>query len=435
MKKFLSYFLMITMAACLLLTGCKTSPAADKTSDATELTFWTFNGLHEQFYAEMVKEWNKTYPDRKIKLNTVVYPYGQMHDNLSISLLAGKGVPDLADIELGRFSNFLKGSDIPLTDLTSLVEKERDKFVEARLTLYSKNGKLYGLGTHVGTTVMYYNMDILNKAGVDPDDIKTWEDYREAGKQVVEAVGKPMMTIETTDPNSFLPLVSQQDSGYFDEKGRLTLNNETNVKALEFLKTLIEKDKIAVTTPGGNHHSEEYYGFMNQGGAASVLMPIWYMGRFLDYMPDLKGKIAIRPLPAWKEGGDRSAGMGGTATVIPKQAKEADMAKDFLKFAKASKEGNIKLWTVLGFDPLRWDVWDSEELKKSNQYTDYFQNGSHIFSMLLEVKDEINPIYLTEDYAKTSDLVNKNVLYEALKIRSKTPKEALDKAAAEVKGQ
>ncbi|MCY8671098.1 ABC transporter substrate-binding protein [Bacillus haynesii] len=425
---------MVTVAVCLLLSGCKASPASDQ-ADGTELTFWTFNGLHEQFYAEMVKEWNKKYPERKIKLNTVVYPYGQMHDNLSISLLAGKGVPDIADVELGRYSNFLKGSDIPLTDLTPLVEDERDKFVEARLTLYSKNGKLYGLDTHVGTTVMYYNMEMMNKAGVDPDDIKTWEDYREAGKKVVKALGKPMTTIETTDPNSFLPLVSQQGFGYFDEQGRLTLNNETNVKTLEFLKTLIEKDKIAVTTPGGNHHSEEYYGFMNQGGAASVLMPIWYMGRFLDYMPDLKGKIAIRPLPAWEEGGDRSAGMGGTATVIPKQAKEVDLAKDFLKFAKASKEGNIKLWTVLGFDPLRWDVWDSDELKKPNQYTEYFQNGQHIFSVLLDIKDEINPLYLTEDYAKTSDLVNRNVLYEALKTKSKTPKEALDKAAAEVKGQ
>ncbi|MCY8619975.1 arabinose-binding protein, partial [Bacillus haynesii] len=72
---------------------------------------------------------------------------------------------------------------------------------------------------------------------------------------------------------------------------------------------------------------------------------------------------------------------------------------------------------------------------KPNQYTEYFQNGQRIFSVLLDIKDEINPLYLTEDYAKTSDLINRNVLYEALKTKSKTPKEALDKAAAEVKGQ
>lgn len=88
-------------------------------------------------------------------------------------------------------------------------------------------------------------------------------------------------------------------------------------------------DKTMIAAPCGGHHSEEYYGFMNQGGAASVLMPIWYMGRFIDYMPDLKGKIAIRPLPAWKEGGDRSAGLGGTATVVPKQSKHVELAKSF----------------------------------------------------------------------------------------------------------
>ncbi len=29
---------------------------------------------------------------------------------------------------------------------------------------------------------MFYNMDIMKKAGVDPASIKTWEDYRRAGK-------------------------------------------------------------------------------------------------------------------------------------------------------------------------------------------------------------------------------------------------------------
>lgn len=162
MKKMTVCFLVLMMLLTLLIAGCSAEKSSGKSGE-TELTFWTFNGLHEQFYVEMVKEWNKKYPDRKIKLNTVVYPYGQMHDNLSISLIAGEGVPDIADVELARFSNFLKGSDIPLADLTPLIEKDRDKFVEARLTLYSKNGKLYGLDTHVGTTVMFYNMDVMKK--------------------------------------------------------------------------------------------------------------------------------------------------------------------------------------------------------------------------------------------------------------------------------
>lgn len=199
-----------TTAVCLVLmmlflftAGCSQERTAGRPGE-TELTFWTFNGLHEQFYQEMVKEWNQKFPERKIKLNTVVYPYGQMHDNLSVSLIAGEGLPDIADVELSRFSNFLKGKDIPLADLTPLIEKDRDKFVEARLALYSKNGKLYGLDTHVGTTVMFYNMDIMQKAGVDPASIKTWEDYRRAGKKCVKHLGNRWERLkQTTPPHSY----------------------------------------------------------------------------------------------------------------------------------------------------------------------------------------------------------------------------------------
>lgn len=120
-----------------------------------------------------------------------------------------------------------------------------------------------------------------------------------------------------------------------------------------------------------------------------------------------------------ERGGDRSAGLGGTATVVPKQSKHVELAKEFLAFAKGSEEGNKKLWSVLGFDPLRWDVWSSKELKEKNKYTDYFQNGTGIFSVLLDIKDEINPIYLHEDFAKASDLVNRSVLFDALKSQQK----------------
>ncbi|RXZ01650.1 ABC transporter substrate-binding protein [Fictibacillus sp. S7] len=434
MKRKVSCVLAVLLVISLL-AGCSSVNTAGNPSESktTTLTYWTFNGLHEALFQDSAKRWNKHHPDRKIKLNSVVYPYGQMHDNLSISLIANQGVPDIVDIEQKRFPTMIKGSHIPLVDLTSLVAKDRDKFVESRLTMYSKNGKLYGIDTHVGTTVMYYNMDIMKKAGVDIDQIQTWADYVKAGKKVVKKTGKPMTTVETKDSFTYLPMIVQQKSGYFDKHGKLILNNKTNVKTLEFLRDIVYKDKIAIPTPGGNHHAEEYYGFMNQGGAGSVLMPIWYMGRFLDYMPDLKGKIAIRPMPAWTKGGDRSAGMGGTATSIPMASKHIELAKDFLKYTKVSKEGNIKLWTVLGFDPLRWDVWDDPALQQENKYTAYFQNGTSLFNMLLQLKDEINPLYMTGDFPAVSDKVTTQIMYKTIKLKNESPKKALNDAAKELK--
>ena len=72
---------------------------------------------------------------------------------------------------------------------------------------------------------------------------------------------------------------------------------------------------------------------MNDGGAASVWMPLWYMGRFTDYMPDLKGKMAIRPMPVFDGSVNGikskylSTGMGGTGTAVTMKSKNLQLAK------------------------------------------------------------------------------------------------------------
>lgn len=418
----------------LIFVGCAASDTAGddraiigaQNENATELTFWTFNGLHVTFFEDAVDRWNEENPDRPIKLVAETYPYDQMHNNLLMSFQSGTGAPDIVDIEIKRFSNYLQG-EIQLVPLNDAIEPVKDKFVQARLDIYAKDGKYYGLPTHVGATVMYYNTDILKDAGVDLNDIVTWEDYVEAGKKVVEATGKPMTTIETGDVFTFWPMISQQGSDFFDRSGNVTVDNETNVQTLEFIVDMVDTHHIAIRAPGGNHHAEEYYGFMNQGGAASVLMPMWYMGRFTDYMPDLEGKIAIRPMPSWEPGGFRSAGMGGTATSVTTQSDHQQLAVDFLAFAKASERGNIKLWELMGFDPPRFDVWDFPDIQRDNKYYDYF--GRDIFTILSEVKDEIHPVNIDPKTPEAIDLFNTNVFYNVLDRRNQTPEEALHEVA------
>jgi arabinosaccharide transport system substrate-binding protein len=283
--------------------------------------------------------------------------------------------------------------------------------VKSRVDIYSKDGKYYGVDFHVGAAVIYYNKEILDKAGVNPDSIVTWNDYEEAGKKVLAATGKPMGTVETADQWSFWPLISQQKSDFLDKDGKVILDNETNTKTLQFLQKLVQ-EKVLVPAPGGFHHAEEYYGFMNKGGAASIWMPMWYMGRFTDYMPDLKGKIIIKPMPVWEKGQFRSAGMGGTGTAVTKQSKNQELAMKFLAFAKLSKEGNIQIWKQLGFDPIRMDVWDSPELKADNKFTEFF--GKDIFKTLIDVKNEIYPVNIGEKTPAVTDAVKTKVMPSVL---------------------
>ncbi len=425
MKRILLFLVLITcMIGMVFAAGSKEESSS--ATEGTEITFWTFQDLHMQFYVDMAELWNEQNPDRKIDFKGEVLPYEDMHTKLLVSLQAGKGAPDLVDIEIAKYPNFLKG-DIQLIPLNDVIDPVRDNFVTARLDIYSKDGKNYGLPFHVGASVIYYNMDILNAAGVDPYAIKTWDDYMKAGKIVKEKTGKPMTTIEVTEHWSFWPLIAQQGSDFLDADGNVILDNATNVKTLQYRKDLLNSG-VAIATPGGFHHAEEYYGFMNDGGAASVWMPMWYMNRFTDYMPDLAGKILILPMPRWTSDGARSAGMGGTGTSVTNQARDIELTKDFLMFAKGSEEGNLRIWEDLGFDPPRWDVWDNPRMNAPNKFTDYYLNDD-IFGMLLDIKDEINSVNIKEKLPAVIDRLKSTVMIQALQQQNKSPAEALKEAA------
>jgi arabinosaccharide transport system substrate-binding protein len=395
---------------------------------ATKMSMWVFNALHRTFYLDRLESWNKEFPNKQIDLTVEEYPNQDMHNKLLLSFQSGVGAPDLVDININYFSNFMKG-DIQLVELNRIVDPVKDKFIQSRFDIYSKDGKVYGLPTHVGATVVYYNKEIMDKAGVDFNKIKTWDDYIEAGKKVVAKTGVPMTSFEVIDQRPFWPMIVQRGGDYLDKNGKVILDSEINIKTLEAMYDMMYKHNIAIPMPGGATNVEEFWPFMNKGGQASLIMPMWYMSRFINYMPDLKGKIYVRPMPIWEPGNKRSAGMGGTGTSVTKQSKYKDLAMDFLAYAKLTRESNIKLWTILRFDPPRWDVWDAPELQAQDPY---FGNES-VFKVLLDIKDEIVSPNNGLLSSAAQDLVRSQVMFKVLKERSQTPAEALKAAANELR--
>lgn len=372
----------------------------------TKLTLWTFVQQHADFYKFMADEWNKANPDQTIELDAQNIPYDDMHTRLLLAFQSGEGAPDLVDIEQSKFPNFMKG-DVQLVELNDVVDPEIPNIVKSRVDIYSKDGKYYGVDMHVGATVMYYNKEIMDKAGVNPDDIKLWSDVETYGKTVVEKTGVPFITFEGAGNWSWWPAINQLKSDQVGPSGEITVDDPRNIQAMTYFKKLVD-EKIAAVSPGVGHDTPEYKAFMNAGGAAAVFMPFWFMNRFTDEMPDLKGKMIIRPMPAWEEGGNRSAGMGGTGLSITKQSKAIDISKKFLAYAKLSKEGNIQVWKQLGMDPIRTEVWSDPAMAEPNKFTDYF--GTDIFSTLNEVKDEIYPVNIRETSPKVFDAVRNEIV-------------------------
>lgn len=359
--------------------------------NAIELDYWTFVELHGQHFETMLKKWNEENPNRQIKLNVTVMPYDDMHNKLLIAVQTGEGAPDISDIELGRFPDFLAGDEVPLESLDDVVAPYKDKLVQSRLDIYSKDGSIYGFPTHVGASVAFYNTEILEEAGVDYTTIKTWEDFKQAGIKVYEKTGKYMGTADTGATWQASMICAQQGTDLTDADGNPKVNSPEMIKGLEMLKDL-QDNNVIQTIAGGQPDTEEAYGEFNQGNYVCQFMPLWEMSRYTNYMSDLSGKIAIAPIPVFEEGQPRSVGLGGTGTVVTKTAQDVQLAKDFLAYAKLSEDANIEIWKTLGFDPCNMEVWDMKEITHdpSNKFVQYFINNP--FDVLNEIKDEIRGI-------------------------------------------
>ena len=123
MKKLLAVLL-----ALMLLMGMCSALAED---EPIKLTLWTFQELHTQLYKKMLEKWNANPENPKLDIDMQVYPYEDMHNKLTIALQTGEGAPDIVDIEINMFANYLKG-DIQLADINDIVEPMKDHLVMSR---------------------------------------------------------------------------------------------------------------------------------------------------------------------------------------------------------------------------------------------------------------------------------------------------------------
>jgi arabinosaccharide transport system substrate-binding protein len=424
--KFLSILLLLGVILSLI-TGCaapKSSgekPAANAPTEAaaaqnaptqaatgkvTDLQVWSFIQQHLDFFQKMAKTWNEDHPDEQINIVPTFIAWSDIHDKLLTAMQAGQGVPDVADIEISKWSNFMKG-DIQLLDLNKYEEPYKADLVQQIMEVFSKDGHLYGAPSHLGATVMYYNTDLLSQGGVDYKTIKTWGDYEQALKTYKEKTGKYMTYCETYGAYQFTVLLGEQGKDLIDDQGMPQLTTPEAMKAVNEIKKWKDED-LCGSIPTGNADTPEGKAAVANGDVAALMYPLWYMSRFTDEMSNLAGKIAIAPLPVWDDNSYKSMGLGGTGTTVYKNSPNADLAAKFIAWAKLSEEGSAILWTDIGFDPINTRVYQNLEITKDpgNKFLKYFETNP--FDVLSQIKDKMFTIKTMQNTGKINDYLSAN---------------------------
>jgi lactose/L-arabinose transport system substrate-binding protein len=415
-------------ATTLLLAGCATggSPGSAETVEVDttaalegEITVWTWD-VAATALDRLATQFEEENPGTAVEVVDV--GYDNAYDKLSVGLQAGSGLPDVVTIEVDRAPGYLAEFPDAFVDLTPVIgdaEADFDPFKWATGT--APDGALAVAPWDSGTVGMFYRRDYLDAAGVDPGTIGTWADLVEAGEQVKAATGRTLMSIDVASGATFRTMLHQQGQGYFDADGKVTVTSPEAVEALTLLKDINDRGLLQNVRGWDGRVSAT-----KDGSSAFHPEAVWWTGTLTGEMPELSGKFGVVELPAFAEGGARTANNGGSGLAVPAQAANPELAAAFIEFALGDIESQVSMMENEGLFPSYLPALEDEYF---HQELEYF-GGQPVLELFAEQTAQIPTITYATDDALANDAVANAVV--AAVLNGEDPATALQAAAEQI---
>lgn len=295
-----------------------------------EVTIWDRQGDLFKVFDAALGAFRKKYP--KVTVHHVAV---DVDAKLPNTLITGTNVPD------GSFWEDvnIQGSAAHLTDLSDLLAPYKDQTIAYKLDVNTIGGRTVGVPWDLDPGLLYYRADILDKAGVDPATLTTYDALTEAARKIKSKNPKAKpIHIEGDPATSQLQLemyANQQHTSMVNAKGQLQLQSEAYRQILSWQQQVVKEGLGAPT----KYLQPADIATLEDGTQSLVPFAIWF-----DYAPQMllkktKGLWRAALLPAWSDGGARSGVMGGSSFVIPAKAKNPELAWLVFEFLVYKKPG------------------------------------------------------------------------------------------------
>jgi lactose/L-arabinose transport system substrate-binding protein len=311
------------LASAMLVTACGSSSGANTgnkdngSSEPVTITVAAWNDAEDALKAE-IPGFNKKYPNIKVNIQYVDTGYTKIMPELA----SGSNVPDIVQTQNRDFPAFLKKFPGEFVDITDKVANLKSKFIPSAWEPVTQNGKVYAMPWDLGPAALYYRKDMFKEAGIDPNTIKTWDDFIAAGKKLKQKFPDvAMWGYGDDDFDPYEMLFNELGGNYVTSDGKIDVASKQSQEALAMLKKMKDAG-ILMDFKDWNGEITA----LNNNKMATVVYPVWYAGTLMNSVKNESGKWGIIPLPAFTPGGNHEANLGGSVLAITKQSKNVDAA-------------------------------------------------------------------------------------------------------------
>ena len=271
-------------------------------------------------------DWKKKHPN--VEVQVIAREFTDHHTAMITALSASSGLPDVMTIEhgyLGRFSQ--SGGLENLLEAPYSAERFKERFIsyawmQARQDKYGQTA----IPTDIGPGVMFYRHDLLQKAGVKPEQLSgNWEAFIQAGRQLKDRTGAYLVA-NARDVKDIVirSNIVPGDGIYYDVKGESQVGTAPRFKQAFELAKLIRDNGLDAKA---NSWSNDWGESLRRGHIATQMMGAWLGGHLQNWLaPQTAGLWRSGPLPQ-----GLSLSWGGTFYAIPKKSRQKELAWDLIQ--------------------------------------------------------------------------------------------------------
>ena len=363
-KKIGSILLIFTFI--ISLVGCEKKIETGSISGFDEneeyISMWIHtieNTPEGEAYKKSVDLFNKKY-NGKYFLDIEFIPRnengGGYSDKINAGVMSGD-LPDIITVDGPNVSAYVANNIIQ--PLEGVSEKDKSVYLDSIIEQGTVNNKLYTLGAMESSVGLYYNKDIIEKAGVEIPSMNnpwTWDEFYEVCEKIKNVIPENDYPIDMTFPSGestiyyYAPFI-WSNGGDFVSKDGLTVdgyfNSEKTYETVEYFKKLLD-NKMFSKTKIENLFELERAAFKFDGA--------WLVNNMKTSYPDFN--LGIAPYPVgndWNQ--EKYTPTGSWTYAVSTNCTNVSAATEAVKWLSGVESGVI-LSELTGNMPSTYEAYD-----------------------------------------------------------------------------
>lgn len=358
--------------------------------------------------AAHMAEWEAANPGFKTDIEYV--PWGQCQDKATT--LAASGSPAAIAYMGSRTLKQLAQNELIMSH--DLTEEELASYAAPILGTVTADGKVWGLPRAFSTKALYYNKDLFEAAGLDPNSPpKTWDELYSAAAAIKEktdadGIGLAAASFDNT-MHQFMNYVYTNGGEVINADGDIVFNSPNNVETMEFYGKL-----ASVSQPGPVAYDRgKLVPLFNESKIGMYISGPWGRSQTGDAV-----NWGVAPLPVGPNG------TPGTLLITDSYAvfKGSGVEEAALSLAKfmTSTDNQMEFEVAAGLTPLRPDHPEVAKLREADP----------TWGAFLDAIATGGPEPFVTDYVGLQDVINEAI--QSVVLGEATAADAVAQAAEDL---